>query len=298
MRLLPLAATIALALPVAAYAQDADNDDVIVVEGERIDGREVRNTARDITEGARMTQRPLARFQREVCPGVWGMLPQNAQPVIDRILDNAERAGIPVNNEAQCDANVWVIVVDDPAATFEQLDEDDSFMTRHMTPYDERMVREQTGPTRAWNVVSERNREGERVATGFELAGATAEARALGLPPPANPVSTMSRLELGIRLDIELSVLLIARSALADLDTHALADYATMRLLARTTPPGESNSIDTVLDAFDPEGGPQRLTAFDLAYLQALYRSNELRPARFAIGNIGELMENGVPGQE
>ena len=271
----------------AALAQD----DVIIVEGERIESRDVRNTARDITEGAQMMQRPLARFQREVCPGVYGMLEQNAQPIVDRILETAEAADIPVNSEPGCDANVWVIVVDDPAATFERLEDERSFITRHMSPYDKRMVRSQEGPVRAWNVVSERNREGERVASGFELAALANMARADDEPIPANPVSTMSRMQLGIRLDIELSVLLVARSALAEIDAHSLADYATMRLLARTTPPSDEDAVDTVLQLFGPDSGPIRLTAFDRAYLRALYRSNELRPARTAMGSISGLME-------
>lgn len=278
-----------VAIPAAAQEE-------IIVEGQRIETADVRSIARDITVGSQATQIPLSRFQRPICPGVWGLTEANAQAVLDRIVANALAADVPVDPAPGCGANVWVIVVDDAAATFEQLHEDDSFMTRHLTRYQLRKVRDQQGSVRGWNLISTRNPDtGEPLPDGFELAGAFQEAVNNGEPPPLNEVSQISRLELGIRTDIELSVLLVERAALADLDSHALADYATMRLLAYTEPPSEQGPVSTVLTLFSPEGGdvaPQRMTPFDQAYLRALYRSSPTRPARIAIGNITGLMED------
>ncbi len=286
----------AFALPAALAAQPIAAQDTIVVEGERIETADVRSTARDITVGSQATQVPLARFQRPICPGVWGLSGTNAQMVLDRIAANAIAADVPVEEEADCGANVWVILVDDVAATFDQLEEDDSFLTRHLTPYQLRKVRSQEGSARGWNLITSRNPDtGERLPSGFELAGAFQEALNNGEPPPVNEISRMSRLDLGIRTDIELSVVLIERSAIADLDAHAVADYATMRLLAYVEPPSRESIVSTVLTLFEPVEGefaPQRMTAFDQAYLRALYRSSPTRPARIALGNISGLMED------
>jgi len=58
-----------------------------------------------------------------------------------------------------------------------------------------------------------------------------------------------------------------------------LADYATMRGLARTRPvDGDGQVLDTILALFDQDATPpDELTAFDSAYLGALYagRANE-----------------------
>lgn len=285
------------ATPALAQDEDGDSGNTIVVDGERIRTADVRSTARDITVGSQATQSPLARFQRPVCPGVWGMGEENAQAVLDRIIANAIAAEIPVAEEPGCGANVWVVLVEDVEATFEQLVEDDSFMTRHLTRYQLRKVRDQEGAVRGWNLISTRNPDtGQPLPDGFELASAFQEAATNGTPPPINEISTSSRLNLGIRSDIELSVVLVERAAIAELDSYALADYATMRLLAYVEPPSREGPVSTVLTLFAPgdagDLSPQRMTSFDQAYLRALYRSSEVRPARIALGNISGLMEN------
>jgi hypothetical protein len=287
------------ALP--AMAQDDDQREAergtIVVEGERIESRDVRETARDITAPSASSGEPLARFQREICVGVWGLQAENAQLVIDRIYDNADRADIPVDTAADCGANVWVIVVDDPAATFARLHEQDSFMTRHLSRAQRRAVEAQEGATRAWNVVSYRNRDGQPIASPEENADNAFAARAAGEPPPANPNTNMSRLESAIRLDIELGVVLIARSELASLDAYSIADYATMRLLAQTEPPSREQQVDTVLTLFEPgvsDDAPRYLTLFDRAYLESIYDSSPTRPGRLALGRVAEEMQRGV----
>lgn len=294
-------------IPHAALAQDEDqaeeqaeeqesNGNTIVVDGERIDTADVRRTARDITVGSQATQFPLARWQRPFCPGIWGLGEEAGQAVLDRIVANAIGAGVEVSEEPGCGANAWVIVTDNVGETFERLLEEDSFLTRHLTSYQRRKVRAQEGDARGWNLITDRNPEtGARIATGFEMAAAFADARVSGFPPPANQVSGMSRLSLGIRSDLELSVVLVERSAMADLDSTALGDYATMRLLAYVEPPSRDNPVSTVLTLFQPEIGdfaPREMTAFDMGYLRALYRSNPVRPARIAIGNISDAMED------
>ncbi|WP_271078546.1 hypothetical protein [Aurantiacibacter sp. MUD61] len=278
--------------------------DTLIVEGQRIETADIRSMARDITAGSHAMFQPLARFRRPVCPGVWGMSEANAQAVLDRITFNALQAGVEVAQEQDCGANVWVIVVDDADATFEALDDEGSFLTRHLLPYQTRMVRAQQGSLRAWNQITTRNPDDGRVQPdGFELASYWQEARINPRPGasgrleydfPANEVSTMSRLDLGIRTDIELSVILVERSAMADLDVVALADYATMRLLLATDAPSRESPVPTILTLFDPEqrdAAPRQLTAFDRAYLAAMYRSSPTRPARLAIGGIQVLMQ-------
>ncbi len=301
--LFALGAALCAAMAVPAAAQDyVDPDTVerdgrgnIVVEGERqIDGREVNRLGRDITTRPGSSQEPLARFQRPICPGVWGLSPENAQVVIDRIYDNAERAGVEVNEDPECGANVWVILVDDPRETFRQLRRESAFLVDGMDYWQRKAVADQEGPVLAWNVVVIRNDDGTRVAPPSETALAFAETRALDSSPPNNPTTVMSRTRSAVQLEIGMSVMLVQRSAIAGLDAVALGDYATMRTLARTEPPTRENAYDTVLSLFDDELNytpPDRLTDFDLAYLQSLYTSNEFRPSRQALRNVDEFME-------
>ncbi|RPF72246.1 hypothetical protein [Aurantiacibacter spongiae] len=293
---LALATSLAVAFP--ALAQDAgppESDPEIVVEGQReVDGAEARDQAREVTERPGSYSEPLARFQREVCPGVWGLAPENAQAVIDRIYDNAERADIAIDANPGCAANMWVIVVDDPQAEFAKLQDERSYLVSELTKRQREQVEEDTGPALAWNIVSTRNREGMPIATGFD-----AVTNRMRNPAEGQQVFAMSRLSTGIRKDIELSIVMIRRSELARLDAYAIADYASMRALALTEPPEQGAAFDTVLALFDGTGtAPDRLTSFDRAYLRSVYRGSETRPSNQALGDIGYLMEEDLEERE
>ncbi|WP_063612437.1 hypothetical protein [Aurantiacibacter atlanticus] len=203
--------------PLSASAQDGDTpaqdgSDDIVVEGVLdVDGVEVLRQAREITAQRSSTAKPLARFNTPICPGIWGLAPENAQLLVDRI-----------NEDADCRANIWVIFVDDPHASYHQMRIEDAFLMQGVNIWESRRILEQEGPALAWNATILRNNEG--------ISNSTSDAA-------INQVSSMSRLDTGMRNDIEIAVLLMERSVLARLDAYALADYATMRLLADTRAP-------------------------------------------------------------
>lgn len=273
------AALAALALPVCAIAQDVDPADEIVIQGERADRADARSQAQDITPRSGGWGDPLPRFNDPVCPAVYGLTQQNAQDVIDRIYDNAERAGADVDDFADCRANLWVIIVDDPQETFRQLRRENNFLLRYLNSFQRDRAADERGPTVAWNVVSTRNQYGGVVSAGntspFEI--------------PTNETTAMSRTTSAVRLDIEYSVVLIERAALANFDAYAIADYVTMRALARTEEPEGGLNFASVMTLF--EDGPERLTDFDLAYLQELYASSATRPARNFGGRVATLMD-------
>ncbi|KLE34787.1 hypothetical protein [Aurantiacibacter luteus] len=284
--LLPVAAALCAATALPAFAQSQQpqqqpqEDDPIVVDGERIRSAEARNQARDITPRSPGWGDPLARFQNPVCAGVWGLTEENAQAVIDRIYDNAERAGVAIDQTPGCSANLWVMFVNDPLETFRDLRRENSVMVRNLSTFDRDRVEEQTGPALAWNLISTRNREGQFISAGNVDPGEI----------PGNQVTAMSRATSAVRMDIDASVVLIRRSAIAGLDAYSLADYATMRALARTEEPEEAGRFDSVLTLFG-DGEVDRLSEFDLAYLQDLYSSRATQPGRQGHGRIGVLMD-------
>lgn len=275
---------------------DPDGNE-IVVEGQLPDGGvAARQQARNITHRLGSTSEPLARFQRPICAGVWGMTEENAALVISRIYDNARRIELEIDETEGCAANVWAIFVDDPAATFAELREDNGWMVRDLSFSERNVVEDQEGPARAWNVTTTRTAEGQVVATGFETVAANmlSQQNPDAGGAPIAPTSNMSRLESAVRRDIELSVVLIDRSALADLDAFAIADYATMRLLARTLEPSRDTPYGTIMTLFSEDSGVDRMTAFDVAYLRALYRGDAHRQGTRALTNLDSLMAQEV----
>ncbi len=273
---------LALARPLAAQ-----QDDTIVVTGEierQVDEMEVRQQARAITERGNIIGAPLARFQQPVCPGVWGLEGASAQLVIDRIYYNAEAAGLELDEDAGCAANVIVAFVPDPHAEFDALRTSRHPLVEGLTFWERKRVSQVDGPVLAWNVVSTR----------------TAYGQARSGRPPVYDGTDMSRLNSATRRDIESAVVLIDVDALGTIDAIAVADYATMRLLARTRPPRDDEpAYGTILSLFDnPVEAPGRMTEFDRAYLASLYAGEDNRPGNMALRNVGDLMERGVEGMD
>lgn len=281
--------------PALAQDNDPDPDEDIVVEGVlEVDGVGSRRQARDITQRRGSTSEPLARWQRPICAGVWGLMEDNASAVINRIYDVAEIAGLMIDPTPECAANVWVIFVDDPGATFDALREDDNWMVRGLGRSQRNAVEDQTGPVRAWNIASYRDENGNAVRTGFDAVGDNQLAAVTGGNAGSSPIVEsrfMSRLRTAVRLDIDMSVVLIQRSAIGDFDAHTIADYAAMRALARTQEPSWEGPYSTVLTIFDDELAPNRLTAFDRAYLRSLNHGSAHRPGTRALASFDELME-------
>ena len=277
------------ALTAPAIAQDAapPEDSTIVVTGEverEVDERAVRSQARAITPRGSTIDQPLARFQQPVCAGVWGLASESAQLVIDRIYYNAEAAGMKLDETEGCAANVIVAFVADPHAEFQDMRDADHPLVSGLDFWERKRVADAQGAVVAWNAVTTRT-------NGGELRSGN---------PPSYETTQMSRLGSATRRDIEVSVMLVATSALANLDGVSVADYATMRMLARTLPPRDDEpAYGTILSLFsNPENAPERMTEFDRAYLTSLYSGLDNTPARMALRNVGDIMDRGVEGMD
>ena len=290
MHRLLLTSLVVSGLPMAASAQaqpvpPSDDEEIVIRKRIDIDGAEARTQAREVTHRAGSSSEPMARFQSPICPGTFGLLKANAQAVIERIYANAEAAGLDIALEENCKANVWTIIVDDPATEFEKLEKEDSFLIDKMSKAERNAVRGQTGPTRAWTLTSTRDDNGVPIPTGWEM-----QTRGLPGQPSWTPTTRMSRLHVPVRRDIDGAVVLVARSALADIDAFTLADYVTMRGLAQTREPDGPGEFDSILTVFG-ERRAERLTTFDRAFLKSLYLSGAHRPSGMAMASLTKLME-------
>lgn len=276
----PIAAAVLLLAPAALAAQapgenPPGRDRIIVTAPSQVQESTARGQARQIMPPAFSSSDPLARFQKPLCAGVLGLDEATARLMIERIAHNARQLGLAVEEQEGCSANLLVAFVPDPAAEFETLAGADHELVDALSFWEKKRVREQSGPVRAWNVTSLRSSNG---LTNF------------GHPPQVESTQS-SHLNLGARRDIEASVVAIALDAVAGMDAVALADYVTMRGLARTEPPGGAPTYATILELFElGSDSPQRLTAFDQAYLRMTYSGPASRTAASALGNLPGLL--------
>ncbi len=278
------AAALASGTPLLAQDDPREQDNIIVigeVPEEEADGGDARRQARAITPRGTVTGEPLARFTDPICPGVWGLSGESAQYIIDRIYFNAETAGLELNLREGCAANVIVAFVDEPHGEFAALVAARHHLVQSLTFWERKRVRETQGPVLAWNVVATLTGSGESRQGN----------------PPTIESTQSTRLNSGRRRDMQLSVVMLDTDLLQDLDGLALADYATMRTLARTLPveqgPSERGeaAYGTILSLFsDPVNAPQSLTPFDRAYLASLYAGRANQPGYMALRDVDERM--------
>jgi hypothetical protein len=249
----------------AQEAEQADSEDEIVVteDRERPTSREVSRQARDISSIAGdIYDKPLARIEDRLCPGVIGLKQGAAELMIDRIRWNAERLDMWLADDTGCSPNLIIAFVEDGKAQIAELHENQPWLFQSLNLPERRALLEEDGPVRVWTTAQQRTRDGLPIQRRENLTD----------PPVVSMWMAHSKIYLTIREDITQVVVLLDRDAVRGKTVIQLADYATMRSFARTRPAEGGVALDTILTLFDPSAlPPDGLTEFDQAYLRSLY---------------------------
>lgn len=261
----------------------ATSDGDILVTGDRPSHSEVSRQARDVTDiGSDIRDRPLARVEDRLCPGVIGLKRYAAEMMIDRIRWNAERLHMWLADDTDCQPNMIVAFVEDGKAEIAGLAERQPWLFETMTTAQRRALLAEEGPVRVWTTAQTRTRDGMPIARSESLSD----------PPVTQMWMAHSKLYLTIREDITQTVVLFDREGVRGKSIVQLADYATMRGFARTRPAEGDATLDTILALFDPNHVPaEQLTDFDQAYLRSLYKEIANLPAAMKLGDVGDELE-------
>lgn len=259
-RTLSLIGAILLAGP--AVAQPANEPPEIIVEGTKEYRDQVRQFVNSLTDAPAGGQ--ISRFDQGVCPAAVGLPEKQNQAVAQRVRQVASAAGIPVA-QGGCGPNALVIVVDDKQEFIDGLWKK---YPQYFTDGSGRQIRpgKQAGPVAAWHIEGLLDSNG--TVPGQEL---------LWRYFITNSMDT-SRLLPGAIPHLVAGIMVVEREALTGLTTMQLADYAAMRIFARTDPAKLKGSAPTILNVIDApmnSAVPITLTEWDLAFLRALYSSND-----------------------
>jgi hypothetical protein len=262
-----LAGTVALGAPAAAQDEEAppSGDGSIVVTEDRTPptSREVSRQARDISDiTSDIYDRPLARIEDRLCPGVIGLRQDAAELMIDRIRWNADRFDVRQADDTSCSPNLIIAFVDDGKAQIAELFDKQPWLFETLSITERERLLQEDGPVRVWTTAQTRTRDGMPIARRENLTD----------PPVVQMWMAHSKIYLTIREDITQVVVLFDKAGVRGKTVIQLADYATMRSFARTKNTAGDAPLDTILALFDanhePPGG---LTEFDQAYLRSLY---------------------------
>lgn len=209
----------------------------------------------------------LGRFEQAVCPAVLGLSAGNKAAIERRLRSVAKAAGLDVAPEG-CSANVLVMVTENKRTFIEALQNGHRRFLGNLTVAQTRRLARDPGPTAAWQMTSSVTARGTPIASDVGGCESCFLNRTTESP---------SRITAPTRPVFEASALVVERRALSGLTTTQLADYAAMRLLAKTDPARLAGSaaptIVTILDAPMGSEVPITLTKWDLGFLRGLYAS-------------------------
>jgi hypothetical protein len=265
-----IATALVCASPLPAQQRPADDDSEIVIEGVRERERAVQRFVDALTDTPVRGQ--IARFDWKVCPAAAGLSREQGQQVIERMRQVAQAIGLEVG-DADCPANALVIVTSDKAATLRWLRQTYPAYFRDGLGY-RIPIRDDGGPATAWQVEGRLDQDGMTVGADSS-AGDSGTRNAYVV----NATRDASRITPATRPHFMASLVVIEADALRGLTTTQLADYAAMRLFARTEPSRlERSTAPTILNILDApmdSSVPLSLTQWDLSFLRALYGSAE-----------------------
>jgi len=260
----PLAALFA---PVALPAQDAVSpppqaDIVVTAKGQPLDPQIVTRQAREVTRETDLRHEPLPRFDGLACPGVIGLASDYAEMLVGRIRMIAKDLHIPLAPNGDCHANVIVAFTEDGRADLAEIQKKTHILSDALTVQERQELLDEPGPVRVFSVVETRMQNGSIVPRRKNLTDWSVGRMEGG----------QSLISTATERHITQVLVLFDREQAAGKTLHQLADYAVMRVFARTRDAKGGDAPVSILGLFDENATPpDGMTAFDRAYLAALY---------------------------
>jgi hypothetical protein len=263
-----------------APAQDIPAQQEVSIEGIDVVGQRLRDATRTFVEevAAPPSGRNLATWPDRVCVGVLNLRGQPAQALIERVSAVAASVGLGVGEEG-CRPNVIIHFTEDANAAARSFARDNrrgfrvglSGSDRGETAFS--TFQNSRRPVRWWHVSVPVNAD-----TGIS------QSRLPGMPPPDTPdnptrpsdfgpmaaVIQPSRIQDPLRDSLSRVMIIVDVDEIQDVTFVQLADYISMIALAQIDPGADTSAADTILNIFDG-AGPEALTPWDHAYLEALY---------------------------
>lgn len=280
---------VVLAASASAQTPPAAPDREIVVTASEPDTTAVTRQARAITKKDDLHHAPLAQFDKPICPGVVGLKPEFALPLVERMRFDVLRFGLQLDEAGECRPNVLVVFVENGQAEIRALQDSTPYVFNSLRPRERKLLAADAGPVHAW--VRSELRSADGMVPNSDSTSANG--------PKYMRVREVSRLRLGYRRDIVQSYVMIDLAATEGLTTHQLADYAIMRGLARTEPPSDDASFATILGLFHPgEERADELTEFDVAYLKNLYDGKRNYTSSRKLDGVAQVLRKEQSGEK
>ena len=264
---LGLALCLSLLAPASLAAQQtsAPSDDSAIVvtgRGQSLNPQVVTRQARQVTRETDLGNEPLPIFDDPACPGVIGLSTDYAEMFVARVRMIAEDLHIPLAPNGACRANIIVAFTEDGRADLADIQKKTRLLSDVVSVQERKELLDDPGPVRVLSVVETRMQNGSIVA----------RERSLDRPPVGQMEGGQSLISTETERHITQVLVLFDRSKMPGKTLQQLSDYTIMRVFARTRDAKGADAPVSILGLFDDKAShPDGMTAFDRAYLAALY---------------------------
>ncbi|WP_156767527.1 hypothetical protein [Candidatus Viadribacter manganicus] len=254
-----------------------------------------RNFVQQVALEPRSSERPLARWEDNICVGAVGLSVADAQTLVDRISVRARSVGLDPGAPG-CRANVMVIYAPDADALTRQIVDQRRDLLGYYTDGGAVVAgREEldefanvSRPVRWWYIASEgagaiQSRPGaemDRQSSGRSQAAAAAGDGGSVTGIGAGDIQGMesvrtngTRARTALRNELTYALVVVDARRVANLQPSAWMDYVAMVALAQIDPSASTQEFDTILNLFSTAPSQTALSSWDDAYLKALYRA-------------------------
>lgn len=247
----------------APRTEGATQSGDIVVEHRAIDPKAARDFARDV---APPVERQLPRFLSRACPQAIGFGPRLGAQIEARMRANVAAAGAPLAPEG-CKGTMVVIAADRGGELVREMRRLGTHLIRGLDAHEVDALISSPEPVRSWTLTAPTNERNEVPAASMANDAFITGGRNI----PVVEVWESARMRPNLAQGIQMAVLVIDWPAMMGKSPEQIADYATMRTLAKTRAPA-SGVVGTILTLFRPDsGGMPEMTGADRALLKGLY---------------------------
>lgn len=269
----------------AAHAQAPapSSEEEIVVTGERL-RQMVWDFIGDVSV-ASSREDQLARWDQRICAGVVGLTRRQGAFIADRIGQRAHAVGLPVG-EPGCRANVLVLVTSEAEELARALAERERYLMANYGRQDHLETRGAEAledfvstprPVRWWHVAQTETVDGRVLRNtqpwGRMTGPRSAEIRSVEVV--RTTVSDFGRMNRPTHQAFRNVVIIVDAQRAGDRRLDQLADYLAMAALAQIDPSADVSAYPSILNLFAEAPGAAELTAWDLAYLEGLYKARQ-----------------------
>lgn len=261
----------ALTLNTPLFAQNAEPEQgqIIVTGNREAEAEATADTAQLITL-RQPASKPLPRHYEPACIKIFGIDPEYADVIAQRMRDNIGALNIPLAGK-DCAPTIWVGFVPDSYKSVAKLRKSDRSLFGDMRGDEIDRMLSGNKAAQAWFAREDKGIDGK------PFSYRTIELNGVEISVKHNDQWNAGRISGTIRVDMAGSIVLFDNTLSAGRTVRQLADYATFRALAPVRDiSADQSGIPSILSLF-ANGGmpPSGLTEFDWSYLAAYYKLDE-----------------------